>query len=264
MFAAMGAMLILALATPGAFADDGVLWGLAYLALRLLHAALFALAARGDPALARVVVSLLVSLIPGAGLIIFAGAALRARHRARPLLGGRGRARLRHRARRRHERLARARAPLRGALRADRDHRPRRVDRGHRRRRARRRARRRGRAGRAARASASCARCGGRTSTSSRSSPSTASSAPSRREQVRIARDSYALLHLPMVAGIVLFALGVKKVLEHTGDPLKDMPAFALCARPRALPARARRLPAAQRRLGQLAARRRPPRSAWR
>ena len=32
-----------------------------------------------------------------------------------------------------------------------------------------------------------------------------------------------------MVAGIVLFALGVKKVLEHTGDPLKDMPAVALC-----------------------------------
>ena len=28
MFAAMGAMLILALATPGAFADDGVVWGL--------------------------------------------------------------------------------------------------------------------------------------------------------------------------------------------------------------------------------------------
>ncbi len=48
-------------------------------------------------------------------------------------------------------------------------------------------------------------------------------------EQLRIARDSYALLHLPMIAGIVLFALGVKKVLEHTGDPLKDMPAVALC-----------------------------------
>jgi low temperature requirement protein LtrA len=53
--------------------------------------------------------------------------------------------------------------------------------------------------------------------------------AAEQREQVRIARDSYALLHLPMVAGIVLFALGVKKVIEHTGDPLKDMPAVALC-----------------------------------
>jgi low temperature requirement protein LtrA len=48
-------------------------------------------------------------------------------------------------------------------------------------------------------------------------------------EQLRMARDSYALLHLPMVSGIVLFALGVKKVVEHAGDPLKDMPAAALC-----------------------------------
>jgi low temperature requirement protein LtrA len=48
-------------------------------------------------------------------------------------------------------------------------------------------------------------------------------------EQVRIARDSYALLHFLMIAGIVLFALGVKKVLEHPEDPLKDMPAVALC-----------------------------------
>ena len=53
MFAAMGAMLVVALATPGAFGDDGLLWGLGYLAVRLLHAALFALAARGDPNLAR-------------------------------------------------------------------------------------------------------------------------------------------------------------------------------------------------------------------
>ena len=40
-------------------------------------------------------------------------------------------------------------------------------------------------------------------------------------EQLRIARDFYALLHLPMIAGTVLYALGVKKVLEHTGDPLR-------------------------------------------
>jgi low temperature requirement protein LtrA len=49
------------------------------------------------------------------------------------------------------------------------------------------------------------------------------------RDQLLIARDAYALLHLPMIVGIVFFALGVKKVLEHTGDPLKDMPAVALC-----------------------------------
>ncbi|MGF1661665.1 MAG: low temperature requirement protein A [Kineosporiaceae bacterium] len=36
--------------------------------------------------------------------------------------------------------------------------------------------------------------------------------------RVRIARDAYSLLHLPMVAGIVLFALGLKKVLEYVAD----------------------------------------------
>jgi low temperature requirement protein LtrA len=48
-------------------------------------------------------------------------------------------------------------------------------------------------------------------------------------EQAVMARDAYALLHLPMIAGVVLFALGVKKVLGHPEDPLKDMPAVALC-----------------------------------
>ena len=31
------------------------------------------------------------------------------------------------------------------------------------------------------------------------------------------ARDSYGYLHLPMVAGVVLVALGVKKTLEYVG-----------------------------------------------
>jgi low temperature requirement protein LtrA len=48
------------------------------------------------------------------------------------------------------------------------------------------------------------------------------------REQNGIARDSYSLLHFPMVAGIVLVALGMKKTLEHTDDPLKLVPAVAL------------------------------------
>jgi len=37
MLASMGAMLIVALAVPGAFADDAVLFGVAYLVVRLLH-----------------------------------------------------------------------------------------------------------------------------------------------------------------------------------------------------------------------------------
>ncbi len=48
------------------------------------------------------------------------------------------------------------------------------------------------------------------------------------REQNEIARDSYSYIHLPMVAGIVLVALGMKKTLEHVGDPLHAVPAAAL------------------------------------
>jgi low temperature requirement protein LtrA len=46
--------------------------------------------------------------------------------------------------------------------------------------------------------------------------------------QLTMARDSYSYLHLPMVAGIVLFAVGVKKTLAHVGDALELVPAVAL------------------------------------
>jgi low temperature requirement protein LtrA len=52
--------------------------------------------------------------------------------------------------------------------------------------------------------------------------------APAGRVQNEMARDSYSYLHFPMVAGIVLVALGLKKVLGHVGDPLDVVPAFAL------------------------------------
>jgi low temperature requirement protein LtrA len=45
---------------------------------------------------------------------------------------------------------------------------------------------------------------------------------------VRVARDSYSYLHLPMIAGIVLVALGVKKAIGHVEEPLKIVPAVAL------------------------------------
>ncbi|MEJ7843095.1 MAG: low temperature requirement protein A [Rubrobacter sp.] len=48
-------------------------------------------------------------------------------------------------------------------------------------------------------------------------------------ERARLARDSYSYLHLPMLAGIVFVALGVKKTLAHIGDPLGTIPAVALC-----------------------------------
>jgi low temperature requirement protein LtrA len=43
-----------------------------------------------------------------------------------------------------------------------------------------------------------------------------------------MARDSYSYLHLLMVAGIVLVALGMKTTIGHTGDHLHTVPAFAL------------------------------------
>ncbi len=48
-------------------------------------------------------------------------------------------------------------------------------------------------------------------------------------EQLRMARDSYSYLHLPMIAGIILFAVGVKKTLADMGEPLAAVPAVALC-----------------------------------
>jgi low temperature requirement protein LtrA len=37
-------------------------------------------------------------------------------------------------------------------------------------------------------------------------------------EQARLGRDAYSFLHFPLVAGVVLVAMGMKKVLEYVGD----------------------------------------------
>jgi low temperature requirement protein LtrA len=47
------------------------------------------------------------------------------------------------------------------------------------------------------------------------------------REQNELARDSYSYLHFPMVAGVVLLALGMKKTLGDVDDPLEVVPATA-------------------------------------
>ncbi|HEY6691930.1 MAG TPA: low temperature requirement protein A [Solirubrobacteraceae bacterium] len=54
------------------------------------------------------------------------------------------------------------------------------------------------------------------------------SNAPEGRVRNEIARDSFSYLHFPMVAGIVLLALGLKKTLAHVEDPLKVVSAFAM------------------------------------
>jgi low temperature requirement protein LtrA len=48
------------------------------------------------------------------------------------------------------------------------------------------------------------------------------------REQNEIARDSYSYLHFPMVAGVVLLALGLKKTLSSVGESLDLVPAAAM------------------------------------
>jgi low temperature requirement protein LtrA len=44
----------------------------------------------------------------------------------------------------------------------------------------------------------------------------------------RLARDAFAYLHLPLIAGIELFALGVEQVVGHTEEALKPEAATAL------------------------------------
>jgi low temperature requirement protein LtrA len=48
------------------------------------------------------------------------------------------------------------------------------------------------------------------------------------KEQNEMARDSYSFLHLALVGGIVMGALGFKKTLADVDDPLKVVTAFAL------------------------------------
>lgn len=227
MFAAMGAFLVVALATPGAFSGDGVLWGCAYYLVRVLHAALFWTAASGDRALAHQVWSLVISAIPGAGLIVLAGAAFDGTTRdvlwvLAVLLdygivlsfGVEGwHVHAEHFAERFGLVVIIALGESIVAIGVGAE------DLG---------------------TSASELAAAGLALTiicmlwwayfdlyaivAERRFRAAAGVA-----QLKIALHSYALLHGPMIAGIVLYALGAKKVLEHTGDPLKDMPAVALC-----------------------------------
>jgi low temperature requirement protein LtrA len=70
---AIGAMFIAALAVPDAFGDHGVLFGVAYLIVRVMHVTLFALAGRGNRDLLRAVLRITPPTVAAAGLIIGAG-----------------------------------------------------------------------------------------------------------------------------------------------------------------------------------------------
>jgi low temperature requirement protein LtrA len=47
-------------------------------------------------------------------------------------------------------------------------------------------------------------------------------------ERAHLARDAYSYLHLPLVAGIMLFAVGAHAAVAHANAPLPLMPAIAL------------------------------------
>ncbi|MHB8531941.1 MAG: low temperature requirement protein A [Solirubrobacteraceae bacterium] len=73
---AMGAMLIASLAVPHAFGSDGLVFGLAYCAVRAFHVGIYALVARRehDRRLQQVVWRLATTTMPAAGLLLLAGA----------------------------------------------------------------------------------------------------------------------------------------------------------------------------------------------
>ncbi len=76
LLAAMGAMLIASLAVPHAFGGDGLVFGVSYFFVRLIHVGTYALVARSehDARLAAVVGRLASTMLPAAALLVLAGA----------------------------------------------------------------------------------------------------------------------------------------------------------------------------------------------
>jgi low temperature requirement protein LtrA len=48
-------------------------------------------------------------------------------------------------------------------------------------------------------------------------------------ERARLARDSYSYLHLPMIAGVELLAVGLREALHQVDSPLPAVVSFMLC-----------------------------------
>jgi low temperature requirement protein LtrA len=71
-FCAIGAMLIVSLAAPNAFGADGVAFGVAYFVVRALHLVLYAIAGRGDRDLLRAIVRIVPTAILGPALLVIA------------------------------------------------------------------------------------------------------------------------------------------------------------------------------------------------
>jgi low temperature requirement protein LtrA len=226
MLAAMASVLVVALAVPEAFGDAGILFGVAYMIVRLLHLVLYMIAGRQDRDLLGAVIRMLPTSTLGPALLIVAGfldgaaqAALWVGALAIDYLGvlvGRGRGfRVSpvHFAERHHLIVIIALGESIVAIGI-------------------------GAAGLPLAAGVVTAAVVGIATISAlwwAYFDVYAIMAQRYLAQVQgvkratLARDYYSYLHLPMVAGIVLFALGLKKTIEHVGDPLGTVPAVALC-----------------------------------
>jgi low temperature requirement protein LtrA len=224
-FAAMGALLVAALCVPGAFGADALLFACAYAVVRAAHIMLFVLASRDDAALRRSVVGLAGSTAIGVGLLLgaaFAGGGTRvalwglalALDMGGPLLfGAEGWKLVPGHFAERHgliviialgESIVALGVGAKAGIGA-------------------------GVVGAAALGIVVVgalwwlyfdvvALVAGRR----------LAKASEGRERNEIARDSYSYLHLPMVAGIALVAVGLRKTLAHVEDPLKLVPAVAM------------------------------------
>ena len=225
MFSAMAAMLLVGLSVPEAFDDDGVLFGVAYLVVRLLHLWLYKLAGRDDPGLLGAVLRFAPTAMVGPGLIIGAGfldgssqAALWIVALTLDYLGGlMGRGRgwrvsPAHFAERHGLIVIVALGESVVALGI-------------------------GAAGLTLGVGVVAAAVLGMAVIAALwwAYFDTFAVYALRRlvdlrgaARVTLARDYYSYLHLPLIAGVVLFALGLKKSLEHVGEPLAFVPALAL------------------------------------
>jgi low temperature requirement protein LtrA len=227
MLGAMAAMLIVSLAVPEAFDADGVLFGVAYFAVRALHIALYALAARGDRDLLGAVLRMTPSATLGPTLLVVAGfldgaaqgalwvAALALDYFGVLIGRGRGwRVSPAHFAERHGLIVIIALGESIVALGV-------------------------GAAGLSLDTGLVVAALLGMVIVSALwwayfdfftiagERELTAATGAAR---AALARDLYSYLHLPLVAGIVLFALGLKKTLENYEDALGTIPAVGLCA----------------------------------
>jgi low temperature requirement protein LtrA len=225
MLAAMGAMLLVSLAVPEAFGEHGVLFGVAYLLVRLLHVALYVLAGRGDRDLLRAVLSFTPTVIVGSGLIVLAGfldgapqvmlwvLALTLDYLGPLVSRGRGwRLSPAHFAERHGLIVIIALGESIVALGVGAAEEPLGVG----------------------LVSASLLAVGAIAALWWAYFDVVAIVAQRRLSEARgaaratLARDSYSYLHLPMIAGIVLFALGLKTTFAHLDDPLDTVPAVGL------------------------------------